>query len=222
MAEYKTTPRRVSHVLFAVMMICAASLRAEIAWQATEVSVVAKPGEREIVAEYQFEVKGEGALAIEKVDTGCSCATEVLERTLFARGDKGTLKIRFAVGDREGLFSNPMLVKWKQGEVVQEDALLLKVDIPVVASLSRRVLVFAPGSRKAQTIEIGANQELGITIGLGEVVGGYKAKLRNEKSGRYTLSVTPGEELYNGFVEVQARRKGEVLKTWRVFLRVRQ
>lgn len=220
MAEYMTTPRRVSHVLI-VMMICAASLRAEIAWDKSRVAIKAEPGQDYVVVEYPFTVTGDASLAIEKVDTGCSCASEILERTLFARGDKGTLKIRFTIGDREGLFTTPMLVKWKQGEVVQEDQLLLEVDIPVLAKLSRRVLVFKKGDRKAQSITIEPNRDLGLTVGLGETIGGYKTRLKSDE-GRYTLTVTPEREATNGFVEVQARRGGAVVKTWRVFLRVPQ
>lgn len=217
------TPRGLSHLLFVLMVttVCAAFLRADIRWENTSVELSAAPGDQQVVAEYKFRVTGDAPLRIEKVDTGCGCASEELDKREFAPGEAGSLKIRFEVGDREGVFRTPMLVRWKQGQVQREDTLILEVRAPVVLTFSRRVLVFAK-PMEVQTLQVTANPDLGLTLSLGAIVGGYDAKLKAGPGGEHTLLVTAGKELYNGFVEIVAKRDRKVVKTARVFLRLQQ
>lgn len=199
---------------------CAFSF-AGLAFEKTRIEMKAEIGASEIDVEYPFQVTGDQPLTIDTVDTGCGCADYDTENTQYRPGDKGKVKIKVRIGDREGLYQTPMLVHWRQGEQKAAESLFIQIEIPVIARFSQRVLVFAAGDRE-KTVTIDVPKDSGVKLRLGEAVGGHRMSLKQSKDGSYTLSVAPGDELRNGFVEVLAESGKTLVKKWRIFLRVRQ
>jgi len=111
---------------------------AALEWKQTVHEATVKEGEDEKKMTFAFVNKGESPVTIKSIQPCCGCTTAKLEKRFYKPGEKGEIEVVFKVGDRKGRQEKSIVVKTDDASQRQK-VLLLRIDIPTVASSGKQV-----------------------------------------------------------------------------------
>jgi len=100
---------------------------AGLAWETTFRDVKAEPGEKSIAVTFPFRNPGPEAIAISSVQTSCGCTSAKPDIKDVPAGGKGTLDVRFDVGNRTGEQVKGIIVRTSDNE---KHKLVLRIVLP--------------------------------------------------------------------------------------------
>jgi hypothetical protein len=210
-------PFRCLLAAFLVLIAFANSLRAELKWDTQRIDLRPRVVDTMAEGKFGFVNAGKEAVTIESVKSSCGCTVPTLAKTKYAPGERGEVTARFNIGDRRGAQSATIRVSVK-GEP-QPTLLTLKVAIPEVAKMTRRLLVWAPGEKaETKTIDVEAlpNQPVRV-VKVTSSVPNFEARVETiAEAAKYRIIVKPGSTEQSGFaalnIETQIN-EGVNLKT---------
>lgn len=116
----------------------------------TVLDVAAAPDAERVEVEFPFVNRAARAVAVLDTKATCGCTAPALEKTSYAPGEAGAVKVVFTVGQRQG----PQRLEVKVRTDAGEHDLVLKVEIPVRATLAPRLVLFRPDAAGPQTARI--------------------------------------------------------------------
>lgn len=110
--------------------------------------------------EFPFKNDGAAATHIQDISTSCGCTVPALEKKTYAAGEKGVLKVRFDVGDRQGPQNRTVTLTTDAGTQV----LTLIVNLPVRSVLAPRLHFFRPPDTADKVTVVTYSHDLPVTI----------------------------------------------------------
>jgi hypothetical protein len=119
---------------FATLGLAARALE----WKASTLTVATKPFQT--TQDVVFEFKNAGAKPVTLVDiqTNCDCLDATSDQNVYAPGATGTIKARFTIGDRSGLYER--LVTVVTDEEPNTARLVVRIEVPEIATVTPRSL----------------------------------------------------------------------------------
>jgi len=179
----------IAFLLLALPLLAHAALE----WKKTAISYDAKPEDESVTALFHFANTGDKAIKILSTKTSCGCTVAQLEKTEYAPGELGVMRVKFTFGDRTGQ-------QIKQVQVYTDDAtkytylLTLEVKIPEFLSVEPQLLFWVRGEEpaaKSSIIEVLSKEPI-IIEKLEPEDKNFECELiKLEEGRRYKISVTP-------------------------------
>lgn len=117
---------------------------------AREIALVAEPGAQRLETEFVFVNRAAHVVQVAEVKATCGCTVPSLEKTSYAPGEEGRVRVIFSVGSRQGLQLLSIKVRTDAGE----HDLLLRVEIPPRFTFLPRLLVFRGGEAGAKVARL--------------------------------------------------------------------
>jgi hypothetical protein len=105
-------------------------------WQATTLTVVPVPFQTTQDVVFQFRNTGTKPVTLADLQTNCDCLDAKADRNVYAPGATGTIKARFTIGDRSGLYER--LVTVVTDETPNTAKLVVRIEVPEIAGVSPR------------------------------------------------------------------------------------
>jgi hypothetical protein len=175
-------PRLLLLLLLLAAPLLALSAEKGLVFEKTEIELTAPPDADHVDVEFPFANRGSRSVAIIETKAACGCTAAALDKTAYAAGESGTLKVAFTVGQRQG----PQRLAIKVRTDAGEHDLLLKVDIPVHATLTPRLVLFRPDAKSPRTARI--------TYGLDTPVEITEIRGLNPAFKATSRAITPGSD----------------------------
>ncbi len=127
-------------IRFIFLGISLASLaHAGLVFEQTRVTLeLAKPVER-LDAEFPFKNTGTAVVTVTNITASCGCTVPALEKKNYAADEKGVLKVRFDIGDRQGPQNRTITVFTDDGA---SHTLSLIVNLPMRSLIVPRLLLY--------------------------------------------------------------------------------
>jgi hypothetical protein len=150
--------------LFASLLLSALpAVHAELAWEKTEIELHPKIGDKEAVAKFKYENKGDKPITFKSVRSSCGCTVAKPEKEEVAPGEKGEITATFSIGGRTGLQQKSIAVETDDPEQASL-SLLLKVAIPQELEMQPAFVYWATGEApKPKTITIKPGEGIKVT-----------------------------------------------------------
>jgi len=170
-----------------VLATCANLALAGLSFEKTRLDLNVAPGTKALDASYAFQNTGNTPVKVLDIHTSCGCTVPELAKRNYEPGETGVLKVKFEVGDRQGLQSKTITLRTDAGEY----ALQLVANIPQRLVISPRLVVFRPSDTGARSIKLSFNSDTPFTkVRLTEVAPPFVATLTTDKEGlEYTVTV---------------------------------
>lgn len=153
-------------------------------------------GEKEKAASFSFTNTGDYPITVTKVKTSCGCTTADLEKTDYAPGEKGEVKVVFDIGNREGSQIKQIYV-YTNDLNKQLYTLAYKVDIPRLIELQPRLLYWRKtesATPKVMTVNLLHDKPIHVVKVINSNEQAFTVKLKEVKKGRvYHVEAIPKE-----------------------------
>lgn len=162
-----------------------------------KIAVTAKPDATKVTVPYHFENKTDRTLTIARYDSACSCLSAKVSKSklIYKPGEKGEIRVQFAIGSFSGTVIKTVLL-WTTDDEDDKPSTVMSVEltIPVLLELEPTSLLWNQNEEpKAKTIKLRVNNDKPIRII--EHAGTNEDFLYNLKTIRegweYELEVTP-------------------------------
>jgi len=180
--------------IFAGMILCALpSLHAQLAWEKTEVDLHPKLGEKEAVAVFKYENKGDKPITIKNVRSSCGCTVASLKKNDVAPGEKGEITATYSVGGHTGLQQKSVAVETDDPKEPSLN-LLLRVFIPQEVEMQPSFVFWKTGEEpKPKTITIKAGEGVKVTkVDVTSSTPEFTTKVdKGSKAGEFVVTVKP-------------------------------
>lgn len=180
--------------LFAVVMLSALSaVRAELTWEKTEVELHPKIGDKEAVAQFKYENKGDKPIKIKSARSSCGCTVASLKKDEVAPGEKGEITATFNIGGRTGLQQKSVTVETDDADQPSLN-LLLKVVIPSEVEMQPQFVYWKTGEEpKAKTIKVKAGEGVKVTkLDVTSSTPDFTTKIdKGSAAGEFVVTVEP-------------------------------
>lgn len=154
---------KMKAALAALMLSGLATAQAQLAWDKTEVELRPKVGEKEAVAQFRYQNKGDKPIRITNVKSSCGCTVPALKKNDVAPGESGEITATFNIGNRTG-------TQVKTVHVQTDDAaqpgvtLVLKAVIPEELQVQPAFVYWQSGEPvKPKTITVRAGKDVPVT-----------------------------------------------------------
>lgn len=151
------------------------------------------------VAEFSFENKSDKPVTIARIDKSCSCLEAQVQggKTNYRPGEKGVVRVNFAVGNFAGQVDKS-IVLWIDKDAADKPSVTLTVraHVPVLVEMDQKTLKWTVGDKpEPQRIDIRMKHSKPIRVlkatSSSEL---FKLELKELKAGEhYELWVTPLE-----------------------------
>lgn len=150
--------------LFAGLILSALpAMQAELTWEKTEVDLHPKLGEKEAVAVFKYENKGDKPVKIKSVRTSCGCTVASLKKDEVGPGEKGEITATFSIGGRTGLQHKGVAVETDDPKQPSLN-LQLNVTIPAELEMLPAFVYWQTGEApKPKTITVKAGEGIKVT-----------------------------------------------------------
>lgn len=120
-----------------VLLLGALALRsAGLEWKATTLSVTTVPFQATQDVVFQFKNTGPQPVALMDVQTNCDCLDARADQNIYPPGVSGTIKARFTIGDRSGLYER--LITVVTDEPPNTARLVVRIEVPEIATIVPR------------------------------------------------------------------------------------
>lgn len=166
---------------------------AQLEWKKTTISYDAKPEDESVTALYHFANTGSKPVKILNTKTSCGCTVAQLEKSEYAPGELGVMRVKFTFGDRTGQ-------QIKQVQVYTDDStqftylLTLEVNIPEFLSVEPQLLFWVRGetpAAKSAIIQVMSKDPILIEKLVPEDENFDCELTKLEEGRRYKVSATP-------------------------------
>jgi hypothetical protein len=166
---------------------CANLALAGLSFEKTRLDLNVAPGTKALDASYAFTNTGSNPVKVLDILSSCGCTVPELTQRNYGPGEAGVLKVKFEIGDRQGLQSKTITLRTDAGEY----ALQLVANIPQRLVISPRLVVFRAGDTGERSIRLSFNSDTPFSkVRLTEVAPPFVATLSTDKEGlEYTVTV---------------------------------
>lgn len=187
-------------------------------WDKHEVTVGAKAQEQVVKASFAFSVTGKIPVSIDSAETGCDCVVAKSANGVYQPADKGKLELTLTVGDREGTYSRPVIVKGHLADRPFVHSLTLTVRVPQILKFSRRVLTWPAGDLSEKSVDVECLEAVDLLPAVAP--SGYKLSTDHQAGSRqYKLRVQPTAPVAGRAAILLQGKIGEgPPRSWQVFL----
>jgi hypothetical protein len=169
----------------------AAAARA-LEWKAKTLTVATTPFQTTQDVRFEFRNNGPKPVAIRDLETNCNCLDADTDLKVYVPGATGVVRATFTVGDRTGLYERTITVV--TDETDSPVRLVLKIDVPAVASLAPRSVVWQVNeSATEKSVELTPAAGLDINFAEAQATNeAFTVRLEPVVAGRhYRLHLTP-------------------------------
>ena len=136
-----------SAVLVCAVFAFASALRAELKFEATEIFLKPKIGEKELRAEFKFTNAGLEPVSIKSVHSSCGCTVPDKPTDPIAPNASGVIPVSYKPADRQGRQAQAIEVETSDGK---RHELRLVVDLPVRVTITPRLVLFRGAETEAK------------------------------------------------------------------------
>jgi hypothetical protein len=172
----------------------AATARAELTWEKTELELKPAIGDATAVGVFKYANKGDKPVHFKSVRPSCGCTTAALPTNDVAPGEKGEITATFTIGDRTGLQVKTVTV---DTDDAQKPQTILTLKATIAQSLELQpTLVFWQAGEDPKPKIIEAKAGPGVTIKKIDV---------SSSSPDFTTKVEPGAAAGEFRISVQPR-----------------
>lgn len=158
-----TFPMRATSLAAFVFSLLAGvpSLRAELKFEATEISLKPKIGEKELRAEFKFTNTGLEPISIKSVHSSCGCTVPDKPTDPIAPNASGVIPVSYKPADRQGRQAQAIEVETSDGK---HHELRLVVDLPVRVTFTPRLVLFRGADAEAKLVTVTFGEADGTTL----------------------------------------------------------
>jgi hypothetical protein len=174
--------------LFAAIALPAIALD----WQADKLTVTTAPFQATQDVVFAFKNNSAKPVALLDLQTNCDCLDATADQKTYAPGAAGTIKARFTIGDRSGLYERIITVVTDEG--TSPVRLLVRIEVPEVADLAPRSVSWpVKADATEKTVEITPATGLEITFSDAQATNdAFTTRLETVEAGkRYRLHLRP-------------------------------
>jgi len=189
----------------AALSLGAAVGRADLVFEADELVLKPRPGERKLAGEFRFTNRGDAPVTVTEVSSGCSCTLPEAAEGAVAAGATGVVPVTYSPGSRQGRQVQPVTVRTSDGKVYE---LRVVAELPVRVTITPRMLVFSGPAPEPREITLTYSADTPVT--LLEVV---------SRTSAFVVEGTPA--LAGDVLKVRFRYAGEAADEARATARVR-
>lgn len=168
-------------LLFALLTLPATALE----WKTKSLTATTAPFQRTQDAVFEFKNTGPQPVKILDLETSCDCLEATAAETVYAPGATGTIKARFTVGDRLGVYDRYVTVVTDEGP--EPVRLHLEIEVPDIVVLTPRSLDWKIGeAAREKIVELQVVPGLEITFSQVQTTSGvFAARLETVEAGRH-------------------------------------
>lgn len=200
-------------------------LRAELTWEAKQVTAVAEFGQPSLEAVYSFQNTGTSPVRVVEVKTSCGCTYAAASQELVKPGESAEVVAFFETEGREGPQHSTITVLTDEKNH-RETVLNFRTNIPPAASLPTRVLKWsAADGREPKTLLIPV--ESGVSLQLLPPKRPLPVTVKLEKTllgetPGYRLTLTPldGEKSGSGILPIEAHWGEGQSRLYNIYVRL--
>lgn len=174
--------------LFTALVLPAAALD----WQADKLTVTTAPFQSTQDVVFTFKNNSAKPVALLDLQTNCDCLDATADQKTYAPGAAGTIKARFTIGDRSGLYERIITVV--TDEPASPVRLLVRIEVPEIAEVTPRSVSWAVKAEPVEKIvELTPARGLEITFNDAQATNdAFTTRLETVEAGRrYRLHLTP-------------------------------
>ncbi|MCP5536939.1 MAG: DUF1573 domain-containing protein [Akkermansiaceae bacterium] len=142
--------------------------RAGLTFEKTRIEITAAPDAKQVTVPYTFENKTDRTITIARYDSACSCLSAKVKggKLEYKPGEKGELKVDFALGSFSGLVEKTVLL-WtaEDGEETPSSVLTVALTIPVLFEVTPKTVFWDQnGGKQAKVVKLKVNNSQPIRI----------------------------------------------------------
>lgn len=126
---------------FAILLLAASLLQADLVWDETVREKRADFGEEEIRFAFAFRNGGTEPVTIDAIEVSCGCTATSLEKDTYAPGERGTLEVVYRPDGQTGAQTKTVTVR-TLGQPGRPATLTLKVDVPRLFDIHPRLVTW--------------------------------------------------------------------------------
>jgi len=164
---FSTLRRAVATLAIAAALPAFAALK----WESLEAAVKVRANDSVAHASYSFVNTGDRPITISDVHAGCGCTVPHLDKSTYAPGERGELRVDFHPGNREGLYRATVTVA---SDDATTTTLQFVADIEAIVSFDTR-FVYWKGA------EARTPKRMRLTIAEGQTASLAEVKSSNPK-----------------------------------------
>ena len=177
--------------------------RAALKWEQLRADLAPGPKDKTVEATFAFVNEGTATVTIESLKSSCGCTTAALDKKVYAPGEKGEVRARFDIGQRRGLQTKTIAVKFQDDPTPA--ILTLAVAIAEPVKLKPALVVWEKGAaNKAKSMAFAARP--GQAIRAVKVTSSdprMRATLETIKEGEsYAITIAPESTDAAGFATI--------------------
>lgn len=165
---------------------------AALDWKADALTVGTVPFQKTQDVTFEFKNNGTKPVTLLDIQTNCECLDVSVDGKTYPPGAAGTIKARFTIGDRAGLYER--LITLVTDESPAPVRLLVRIEVPEVAEVSPRSVswkVNEPAEEKIVDFTPAAGLEINFTEALA-TNDAFTTRLETVEPGkRYRLHLKP-------------------------------
>ncbi len=204
---------------------CALSMRAELVWEKSVITLVAPPEATKTEVTFRFKNAGPQAIDIKSIATSCGCTTADLPKKHYEPGESGEVRITFEHGLRTGPQEKTIMLTAEPSQPTS--VLTLQVNVPERLQVSPQIVIWHPGdpvSSKIVTLRVREGDSLRpSSIKCDD--SHFKTELRKSKSDLqlYELEITPlsTDKPEEAFISIVAEWPGHEAKTFPLYAAIK-
>jgi hypothetical protein len=142
-------------------LLLAPFAHAALVFEQTKVTLEPAKPVAHLDTEFAFKNTGTAAVTVTDTTTSCGCTVPALEKKTYAPDEKGVLKVRFDVGDRQGPQNRTITVVTDDGT---SQTLTLIVNLPLRSFIVPRLLLYRAKDTGDKTSTVTYYQDLPVEI----------------------------------------------------------
>ncbi len=149
--------------LLPALFVLASLPGAALEWKSETLTVGTAPFQTTQDVVFEFRNSGPKPVKVLDLQTNCDCLDASADQTDYAPGASGTIKARFTIGDRSGLYER--LITVVTDESPAPVRLIVRIEVPEIAEFAPRSVSWNRGAAGAeQTLELAAGPGLEINF----------------------------------------------------------
>jgi len=153
------TPPRIIALLFVLLLV--PCVRGALVFEKTTLTLSPATAPEHLDVEFPFKNEGDAPVTVREVTASCGCTVPALDKKTYAPGEKGVLKVRFDVGDRQGPQNRTVTLRTDTGGT---QVLTLIVNLPVRSVIVPRLHFFRPPDVSDKVSTVTFYNDLPVTL----------------------------------------------------------
>jgi hypothetical protein len=161
--------------------------QAAIKWETREKTIKVKLEDPELKTEFAFVNEGKTPVTVLKTITSCGCTTAKLDKTTFAPGEKGSVKVGMILGSHTGDVTKTIYVKTDDDITT---TLTLTASIPELMEFQPKLVHWKKGDTQSKVVNINILNKKPVNIThIDAPYGGRVVLTEIEQGRRYELKI---------------------------------